>query len=647
VPYRRILTGRDVHVVDTAAQVMSALSSAQVRELLLPPATVAAFTPAATREVASTRERAEEFEELEARAKEAEAKREQAEAAAALASAQARHAQAERNALLTSTTWQMTSPIRAAASLLPPRARRVLRGTLKLARWPLTLKLPRKFRELPISQTKPTLPAYTPAMVRPEQGAVQYRIDRNAGLSADDDVLVYVAYCSGGRLTALQIRSVEAYHAEGYRVVLVINSGMYSRMVSPGQTPAAIQIVRENVGLDFGAWAHAVRLIGGLESARSVTFANDSVVGPLPGTLPQGLRGCIEAIDADAVFMTKCLEICEHMQSYFFTFKAQALAKGGLQVLQNAGRATDKKQAIQNEEVHLSSRLEALGVSTREAFPCPDADLRIQNPTIHHWRTLVKAGFPFVKVSLVSAGILSIDSVELEEVLGTDLLKLLRLHLSQRKQVPKTRLADGNVPAQPALAIKARLTPSRVLQAYNLPMAQALPLALPLDDLGGARSEKAHTPSVLAIIHCFYLDEAENIVRELAALPLNFRVVLTTDTEAKAAALRSLLCYTALNGEVIVCPNRGRDVAPFIIEAQRRLRDETILLHLHTKKSPHYPNYNDWGRVVRRNLVGSPDIAQSILRLLANEGVGIVYSEHFREVAPFRNWGNNFLIHPH
>jgi len=581
--------------------------------------------------------------------------------------------------VVTSTLWRVTWPIRAVADRVPRPMRRLSRRALKLLWWGATLQLTTRVRQRraavpvlavqeepqpksPVFGTPPvgkserqTLPAIAKEEEQPnspvfptlrvaecESQFVQYRIDKNLGLSAEDDVLVYVAYCSDGLLTALQARSVEAYHAEGYRVVLVVNSGMYSRMVRPGQTRAAIEIVRDNVGFDFGAWAHATRLVGGLETARSVTFANDSVIGPLWGTGTAGLRARIDAIDADAVFMTRCLEIREHMQSYFFTFKARALAKGALGVIQNARCELDKEQAIQNEELLLSSRLDALGVSTAEAFPCPDADKRSQNPTIHHWRTLVDAGYPFVKVSLVSAGFLSIESRQLAEVLGTDVLELLRIHLSQRDRAAAGRLADANVAAQPALPVTTRFGPIKELQAYNLPTMQGIPVALPLDDLDGAASEIVPRPAVLAMIHCFYLDEAEGLLKELAALPLTLRTVLTTDTEVKAAMLWALLSNTALHGEVIVCPNRGRNVAPVVIEGLRQLRNETVLLHLHTKKSPHNPDYREWGEVVRRNLVGSPDIVRSILCLLANEGVGIIYSEHFQKIAGLRNWGYDF-----
>jgi GT2 family glycosyltransferase len=53
----------------------------------------------------------------------------------------------ERDVVLSSTTWRVTSPLRMLGHRLPPQLRRVLRGAAKIGWWALTLKLPRKLRE--------------------------------------------------------------------------------------------------------------------------------------------------------------------------------------------------------------------------------------------------------------------------------------------------------------------------------------------------------------------------------------------------------------------------------------------------------------------------------------------------------------------
>jgi hypothetical protein len=53
----------------------------------------------------------------------------------------------ERNALLSSTTWRATWPLRVAGERIPAWLRRALRTGAKIGWWSLTLQLPRKLRE--------------------------------------------------------------------------------------------------------------------------------------------------------------------------------------------------------------------------------------------------------------------------------------------------------------------------------------------------------------------------------------------------------------------------------------------------------------------------------------------------------------------
>jgi hypothetical protein len=54
---------------------------------------------------------------------------------------------AERNALVSSTTWRATWPLRMAGEHLPTGLRRALRAGAKIGWWSLTLQLSRKLRE--------------------------------------------------------------------------------------------------------------------------------------------------------------------------------------------------------------------------------------------------------------------------------------------------------------------------------------------------------------------------------------------------------------------------------------------------------------------------------------------------------------------
>jgi hypothetical protein len=103
-----------------------------------------------------------------------------------------------------------------------------------------------------------------------------------------------------------------------------------------------------------------------------------------------------------------------------------------------------------------------------------------------------------------------------------------------------------------------------------------------------------------------------------------------------------LLAKYQLDGFVVITQNRGRDVAPLLIEGAKYIKDAKFILHLHTKKSPHHSKLSNWGDFLFDNLIGSKDIILSNLLLLSQRTVGLVYSEHFAEVKNLRNWGFDF-----
>jgi len=209
-PYRRIITGSMAPCVALTSHVISIAqgtavwASAEQRELLLPPFTATALTPAMLAAIAFDRKQAEhagraaevratraeqarkEVEKQltqlrgratmwEARAREserarerialritgarrdvyvanlhaeqAEAQAEQAEARAERAELRADQAEAIRDAILSSTAWQATWPLRMMANKSPLWMRKALHATARLGWRFFTLNLPHKLRE--------------------------------------------------------------------------------------------------------------------------------------------------------------------------------------------------------------------------------------------------------------------------------------------------------------------------------------------------------------------------------------------------------------------------------------------------------------------------------------------------------------------
>jgi lipopolysaccharide biosynthesis protein len=463
----------------------------------------------------------------------------------------------------------------------------------------------------------------------------EFRVDRTISIGADQDWLIFVAYCPKGRLSDCQKYQISAFKAAGYQIALVISSDNFGNMADPGLTGCEIQIVRENIGFDFGAWRHAIELLGGLSSARSVTFTNDSILPTAGGAGVARLRERIGAATDSIVFMTRNFEVKPHLQSYLFRLDSKAIALGAFSELAAVPYYTDKEALIHNVEVHLEDRLTAAGHTVCALFPTDAED----NPTIHHWEELLDRGFPFLKIQLVTADVLAIDEPRLKARLEPDVHHWLAEHCESRRSPGSQTRLIRNLPSVPAIKGAGRFTDDGAQQAFNPPAQQNPTLRVPVD---GIALQPPGIPRILAIVHAFYVDIASEILVDLAALEIPIRIVLTTDCEEKVRVIEAELGRLELSGEVVLCPNRGRDVAPFIIEGSRFADDADILLHLHTKKSPHDSIYADWGSYLRRNLVGSRESVLSILKVFEETGIGLVFSDHFGEVVGLRNWGFDY-----
>ena len=491
------------------------------------------------------------------------------------------------------------------------------------------------------------------AELAPDQPALhasaQIHTLRSGRLSAEADVLVLVLFSSDGHLTDLHRYQIARYADAGYTLILFVNTPLVMPATvllrdDPALDSVASAFVRENTGFDFGAWGDALKMVGGLGRQRTLSFTNDSVL-PLDVDAMCRVRDSVAAAKG-AVFLTLNTEVRPHAQSYFFGFReppADALA-----LLSDLAPYEDKDRLIQEVELHFSDRLRARGVEIETLFHVADAEAQTKNPTIHFWRALIAEGFPFLKLQLFSAGFLDPGDPETRELLGPEGVHMLQAHLHARSVSAPLPVLDINQPPCPALPMETRHSEIGALQAYNPPAATRPALVLPLDD---TQDVPCSPRQVLVVLHAFYPDMAEDLVKRLRALEgaetgASFRIVLTTDTEAKAEMLRSGSAERSALGHaqsIVVGPNRGRDVAPFLQACAAHLEEaDDLVLHLHTKKSPHDGNLAGWGAYLFDCLLGSPALVRSTMQLFDEPSLGMVYPGPFRALDGLRNWGFDF-----
>lgn len=455
-------------------------------------------------------------------------------------------------------------------------------------------------------------------------------------------LLVFVAYTPLGRLSLLQRYQLQHYKDAGFCVVLVANSVGPLKVSCEDSTLCSIIMSRPNEGFDFRAWAHAIENIGGLERCTSISFTNDSII-PVSREALKKMARELDQRPEDVVFQTHNNEVKPHFQSYFFTLKKKALTRDILGFLQSMPTYYDKKDLIYKEEIYLSERLQALGLKVGAIFDSPDLMDDPDNVTIKRFDEMIDRGFPFVKVTLMTEAGFKIDDPRIQKVLAPDVREMLTEHLGLRTQKSSDHEFDPNGMSVPTYDHPSLIDRYGIQKSWNRREHSYGYLKIPLETTTLEKTLPAPSETrILAVIHCYYVDLSAYLLLKLKSLGPAAQIVLTTDTDEKAQQLSEIVAAQGMTAAIEVYENRGRDVLPFLSACQKYIGDTQAVLHLHTKKSPHDQELNDWGDYLFEALIGSEAHIASNLCILRQKDVGLVYPAHHKVISKSLNWGYNY-----
>ncbi|TAL85009.1 MAG: hypothetical protein EPN74_09385 [Rhodanobacter sp.] len=143
-----------------------------------------------------------------------------------------------------------------------------------------------------------------------------------------------------------------------------------------------------------------------------------------------------------------------------------------------------------------------------------------------------------------------------------------------------------------------------------------------------------------AVIHVWYVEVLDEIAAALQASGIDWRVILTTAPE-REGAVHQRVAALGLAAEIAVFENRGRDIRPFLHVANRLLDEGVqVILKLHTKRSTHRQDGEQWRRELLTKLLGptrAPAIAQAFRE---QPRLGLVHAEGHRQPLHYY-WGAN------
>lgn len=236
--------------------------------------------------------------------------------------------------------------------------------------------------------------AATLSAVRIEQGGRR--------LPATDRVAVVASFAPDNTVSRSLLSLVTELELNGYTVIIVRASDENEPMAWPNSPASNPIIVRKpNIGYDFGSWAVGLALYPAVRKKPYVLLVNDSLVGPFASLAP--MIENFESSTSDVWAATNTSQFFDHVQSFFVGYRRGILNNPTLRQFWTSLRVeTEKGLIIERYELGLSRLLYSEGITTSACFESERVVSFAENPTMHGWRNLLKAGFPFVKRELLT-----------------------------------------------------------------------------------------------------------------------------------------------------------------------------------------------------------------------------------------------------
>jgi lipopolysaccharide biosynthesis protein len=235
----------------------------------------------------------------------------------------------------------------------------------------------------------------------------RYTMRVPANQTATNELCLFVTHGASQNLKLHVVDHLETLLDEGIAVMLIVNTDLDAAAVRiPSQLEARLHgcMIRENVGYDFGAWAHAYAFIDAAAVRERLYLINDSIVGPVDHVVYRSLLQRIRATRADFIGLTCNPDSHEHLQSYYLVFNEPLLHSPVFDTfLRHVVNMPTKQNVVDCYEIWLTPFLVKQGFAGVAMFPnvATDPPPR-RNDTLYQWRALMDAGFPFIKSQVLA-----------------------------------------------------------------------------------------------------------------------------------------------------------------------------------------------------------------------------------------------------
>ncbi|MDR1000023.1 MAG: rhamnan synthesis F family protein [Clostridiales bacterium] len=156
--------------------------------------------------------------------------------------------------------------------------------------------------------------------------------------------------------------------------------------------------------------------------------------------------------------------------------------------------------------------------------------------------------------------------------------------------------------------------------------------------------------SVGLVFHMYYEDLFDENIAFVKNFPESAGVLITTNGEPKKATIEEKLKATGCEAKVIVIESRGRDVSSLLVGAADFVNAYDLICFMHDKKSTHVQPWNvghSWSYKLNENMVATKEYVANVITLFENErNLGVAFPSYpnhssYREIIG-SGWTMNF-----
>ncbi|MEZ2218239.1 rhamnan synthesis F family protein [Rhizobium sp. RCC_161_2] len=151
-------------------------------------------------------------------------------------------------------------------------------------------------------------------------------------------------------------------------------------------------------------------------------------------------------------------------------------------------------------------------------------------------------------------------------------------------------------------------------------------------------SRSGQAPSICVHVHCYYPEQLGEVCKGILNFPTGVHVVFTVCSEADRVFTANYVAryLDGIEVDVVVVPNRGRDIAPFLVGSASIWRKFDLVLHIHTKNSGHITWGVLWRRYLFDQLIGSKEVVNAVVeKFTVDAKLGALYPENYYEIKKF------------